>query len=171
MKWSFRILMLLVLLVVGVIMVGYSLPARTTHTRTIMLKQTPEAIFAALDDVQKLLEWNRNVGKVELLPSIDGKQATKKTFKGGMTMTIVTTESLGPTHLTREIRDTDSAFNGSWAYEISPTADGSKVALTEKADIQNPVFRLMVRIFGPTKYMDEHLIDLGKHFSETVPPR
>ena len=29
----------------------------------------------------------------------------------------------------------------------------------------------MVRIFGPTKYMDEHLIDLGKHFSETVPPR
>ena len=113
MKWSFRILMLLVLLVVGVIMVGYSLPARTTHTRTIILKQTPEAIFAALHDVQKLLEWNRNVGKVELLPSIDGKQATKQTFKGGMTMTIVTTESLGPTHLTREIRDTDSAFNGS----------------------------------------------------------
>jgi hypothetical protein len=111
------------------------------------------------------------VEKVELLPSIDGKQATKQTFKGKLTMMIVTTESLGPTHLTREIRDTDGAFKGSWAYEISPTADGSKVAQTEKSDIQNPFFRLMVRIFGPTKYMDEHLIDLGKHFDETVTPR
>jgi len=171
MKWTFRILMLLVLLVVGVVMIGYSLPARTTHTRMILLKQTPEAIFAALDDVQKLPEWNRNVEKVELLPPMDGKQATKQTFKGGMTMTIVTTESLGPTHFAREIRDTHGAFIGSWAYEISPTADGSKVALTEKSDIQNPFFRLMLRIFGPTKYMEEHLIDLGKHFGETVTPR
>ena len=170
MKWTFRILMLLVILVVGVVMIGYSLPARTTHTRTIMLKETPEAIFAALDDVQKLAEWNRNVKKVELLPPIEGKQATKQAFRGGMTMTIVTIESLGPTHLTREIRDTDGAFIGSWAYEISPTADGSKVALTEKSDIQNPFFRLMVRVFGPTKYMDEHLIDLGKRFGQTVTP-
>ena len=56
MKWTFRILMLLVLLVVGAVMMGYSLPARTTHTRMIMLQETPEAIFAALDDVQKLAE-------------------------------------------------------------------------------------------------------------------
>jgi hypothetical protein len=105
------------------------------------------------------------------LPPINGKEATKQTFEGGMTMTIVTAESSPPTHLVREMSDVGGPMVGSWTYEISSTPDGSRVLLTEESTFKNPILRLMVQIFGPTKYMDGHLVDLGKHFGETVTPR
>ena len=40
--------------------------------------------------------------------------------------------------------------------------------LTEVAEFNNPLFRVMTRIFGQTKYMDEHLEDLAKKFGETA---
>jgi hypothetical protein len=40
--------------------------------------------------------------------------------------------------------------------------------LTEVAEFNNPLFRVMTRIFGQTKYMDEHLEDLTKKFGETA---
>ena len=34
--------------------------------------------------------------------------------------------------------------------------------------MKNPFFRLMIKIFGPTKYMDEHLQGMAKNFGETT---
>jgi hypothetical protein len=171
MKWLLRIFSFIVILVVLVLAIGYSIPAHHQLTRTIDLKQTPDAIFAVLADVQKMPEWNHGLVQVEILPPIDGKEATKQTFKGGMTMTIVTAESSPPTHLVREMSDVGGPMIGSWTYGISSTPNGAQIALTEEATFKNPIFRLMVKIFGPTKYMDQHLIDLGKHFDETITPR
>ena len=171
MKWIVRILIIFILIVLLAVVIGFALPARSEHTRGITLKQTPDAIFTALSDVQSMPKWNRNMEKIEMLPPIDGKQATKQTFKGGMTMTIVTAESLAPTHLVREMRDAGGPFVGSWTYEITPADTGSKVVLKEKSEIKNPFFRLMVFIFGPTKYIDEHLVDLAKKFGENVAVR
>jgi ribosome-associated toxin RatA of RatAB toxin-antitoxin module len=168
MKWTARVLGIVIVSLALVIAISFALPAQMKHTRVIILKQTPEKVFAVLSDVEKLPTWNRNLQKVEMLPPIDGKEATKQISKNGMTMTIVTAESLAPTHLVRVVREVSSnAFSRSWTYEITPTADGCQVALTEKSDIKNPIFRLMVRIFGSTRYIDQHLVDLAKHFSET----
>ncbi len=40
--------------------------------------------------------------------------------------------------------------------------------LTEVAEFKNPLFRVMAKIFGQTKYIDEHLEDLAKKFGETA---
>ena len=166
-KWAARVVGILALLIVLAVAVSFALPAKTKHTRLIALKQTPGAVFAVLSDVEKFPTWNRNLEKVERLPPIDGKEATKQTFKGGMTMTVVTTENLAPTHLVRAVREVSgNDFSGSWNYEITPTNEGCEVALTEKSYIKNPMFRLMVWLFGSTKYIDHHLVDLAKHFGE-----
>ena len=168
MKWIARLLGIVILLFALVIAISFALPAQMKHTRVIILKQTPEKVFAVLSDVEKLPAWNRNLQKVEMLPPLDGKETTKQTAKDGMTMTIVTTESLPPTHLVRIVHDVSgNAFSGSWTYEITPTTGGCEVALTEKSYIRNPIFRLMVRVFGSTRYVDQHLVDLAKHFGET----
>ena len=73
-----------------------------------------------------------------MLPPVDGKETTKQTFKGGMTMTIVTAESSPPTHLVREMSDAGGPMVGSWTYEISPASDGSQVVLTEEATFKIP---------------------------------
>jgi hypothetical protein len=171
MQWILRLLGFVILLIAAAILIGLTLPAQTEHTRTIILQQKPETVFAVLTDVKKLPEWNRNMRKIEVLPPIDGKQATKQTFKGGMTMVVVTAQSSSPNLLVREIREGSGPFGGSWTYEIWSKTGGTEVALKERSEINNPFFRVMVKIFGPTKYMDEHLIDLGKRLGETASPR
>jgi hypothetical protein len=83
-------------------------------------------------------------------------------------MTVVTSVSSPPAHLVRTIGDKSAPFADSWSYAIATIPDGSQVALTEQSDVRNPFYRVMMKIFGPTKYMDEHLEDLAKQFGETA---
>ena len=168
MKWIVRILIFLVVLIGVAFAIGYVLPAHTTHTRTITIRQAPAVVFALLADVQGMPKWNRNMEKVEMLPPANGKEATKQTFKGNMVMTIITTESAPPTHLVRTMGDAAAPFSGSWTYEIAPLPEGSQISLTEQSEVKNPIFRLMVKVFGPTKYIDNHLAELAQHFGETA---
>lgn len=162
------ILVVLIVAVGGVWLYASSLPKHTTHTRSIALKQTPDAVFALLADIPSLPKWNANMEKVEMLAPIDGKEAVRETFKGNMQMTVITSESTPPSHLVRTLGDSNAPFTGSWTYEIKSAAGGSDVSLTEDSHVKNPFFRLMIRVFGPTKYMDEHLAGMAKHFGETA---
>lgn len=168
MKILVRLFLLLLLLAAGAYFYARSIPEHQTHTRTTTLKQTPEAIFALLTDMPNFPKWNRNMVKIEMIPPIEGKEATRQTFKGNTTMTIITSESTPPTRLVRSMGDAGSPFVGSWTYEISPTPDGTQVSITEQSTMRQPFFRLMARLFGETKYVDEHLDDMAKHFGETA---
>ena len=168
MKWILRILILLLVLGAIALAIGFALPAQQTYTRSVTLKQTPETIFALLADLPNMPSWNPGVKKIEMLPPIDGKEASRQTLDGNTVITVITTESTPPNHLVRTVGDANGPFSGSWTYDIRATTDGSEVSLTEDATVPNPVFRLMCQIFGPTKYLDEHLTDLAKHFGETA---
>lgn len=170
MKWLLYLVVALFLLVAALFCVGYLLPAQTTIARSITLQAKPDAVFGALADVQHMTDWNRNTEKVEMLPPTEGKETTRQTFKGGMTMTIITAESQPPTHLVRNLGDHSGPFSGSWTYDLSPNDGGTRVVLTEVAGFKNPLFRVMARLFGQTKYIDEHLEDLAKKFGETAKP-
>lgn len=167
MKWLVPGIGVPVAVLVLAITLSFALPAETSHTRVIVLQQTPEAVFTVLSDVEKLPTWSRNLEKVEMLPPIDGKDATRQTFKGGRTLTVVTTESLAPTHLVRTLQDASgTTFSGSWSYEIIPTNEGCEVALTERSHIANRMLRLLVWLSGSTRYIDQQLVDLARHFGE-----
>ena len=104
-----------------------------------------------------------------MLAPVDGKETTRQTFKGGMDMVITTTESSPPNHLVRTVVDSSGSFSGSWTYGITATPDnGSQIVLTEQSEVRNPFFRFPVKVFSPTKYMDEHLEDLAKQFGESA---
>ncbi|HEY6111553.1 MAG TPA: SRPBCC family protein [Chthoniobacterales bacterium] len=167
MKLAARLLGIIVVLVLLAIGISFLLPAQTRHTRVLTLKQTPEAVFTVLSDVEKFPTWNRNLEKIERLPPIAGKEAMKQTFRGGTTLIIVTTESLAPTHLIRTVRTAvGNSFSGSWTYDITPLNDGCDVVLTEKSYIANPMLRLIMRLSGSTRHIDQHLVDLARHFGE-----
>lgn len=168
MKILFRVILVLIAVAAVAYLYARSIPAHQTHIRTTTLKQTPDAIFALLTDLPNFPKWNRNMVKIEMLPPINGKETTRQTFKGNMDMTIITSESTPPKHLVRSMGDIGGPFEGSWTYEITPTIDGSQIVLTEQSTMNNAFFRLMAKLFGPTKYMDEHLQDMAKHFGETA---
>jgi len=103
MKWTLRILVIIVVLIAVVFAIGFISPAHTTHTRTIKLKESPDKVFAVLADIPNMPKWNRNMEKVEMLAPVDGKETSRQTFKGGMDMVITTTEGSPPNHLVRAI--------------------------------------------------------------------
>jgi uncharacterized protein YndB with AHSA1/START domain len=168
MKILFRIIIVLIVLAVAAYLYALSIPAHQVHTRTTILRQSPDAIFTLLTDLPNFPKWNRNMVKIEMLPPIDGKEATRQTFKGNMVMTIITSESTPPSRLVRSMGDIGGPFEGSWTYEITRNADGAQVVVTEQSTMKQPFFRLMSRLFGETKYIDEHLEDMAKYFGETA---
>ena len=168
MKIFLRLVVILILIAGAACLYALTIPEHQVHTRTTTLKQSPDAIFALLTDLPNFPKWNRNMVKIEMLPPVDGKEATRQTFKGNMSMTIVTSESTPPSRLVRSMGDVGGPFEGSWTYAIAPTADGTKVTITEDSTMKQPFFRLMSKLFGETKYIDEHLEDMAKKFGETA---
>jgi hypothetical protein len=169
MEWILIAAGVLVVFVLLLFLIGMLLPRKHVYARSVRLRQTPDAVFSLLADVENLPKWSRNIVAVEKLPPVAGQEATRQTLKGSSRpMTIVTTESTRPSRLVRTIGgDAHAFFSGSWRYDITATADGCQVQLTEDAEISMPPFRLMAKLFGATKYLDEHLLDLGAKFGET----
>ena len=151
--------------------VGAMLPVHQNLRRQITLKRSPEEVFAVLDDLDRMPSWNTSVTKVERLPDENGKEVTRQTMNGHVVMTVITAERVPPSRLVRRTRDEGDHFEGAWIYDIAAQPGGCRVVLTEDSDVKSAMFRVMSRIFGQTKYMDQHLIDLGRRFGETVDVR
>ncbi|MDB6067994.1 MAG: hypothetical protein JWR26_4202 [Pedosphaera sp.] len=147
---------------------GMMLPAEHTITRTVRLRQSPDAVFSALADATEMPKWSHNLASVEALPAVEGREATRQTFKSGLEMTVLTTESVRPTRLTRSTSEVNRRFSASWSYDITPAKGGCQVVLTEKGQISCPGTRLFTYLFGLPKYADEHLQDLAMKFGGTM---
>ena len=66
--------------------------------------------------------------------------------------------------------DTDAPFGGTWTYQIEPVPTGVTVTVTEAGWVNNPVFRLMMKVLGPYATMDWYLTALGRYFGHEVTP-
>jgi hypothetical protein len=63
-----------------------------------------------------------------------------------------------PHKLVTRIADPHLPFGGSWTYEITPTATGCSLTITEHGEIYNPVFRFVARyVQGYTATIDNYL--------------
>lgn len=52
-------------------------------------------------------------------------------------------------------------FGGTWTFEVVPDGTGSRLTITERGEIYNPIFRIMSRyVFGHTATIDRFLTAL-----------
>jgi hypothetical protein len=70
------------------------------------------------------------------------------------------------------IADPDLPFGGTWTYDITPDADGSRLKITEHGEVYNPIFRFMARcVFGHERTMKAYLSALEKKLASESAPR
>ena len=62
-------------------------------------------------------------------------------------MTLETIEASPLSRLVLRIADPDLPFGGKWTYELQPSANGSRVTITEDGEVYNPIFRFMSHVF------------------------
>jgi len=169
MKWLMIVGGVVVAVVVVVVVIGALLPRDHVATVRARIAATPDAVWQAITDVANQPSWRRDVKRVELLPSIDGKTAWRE-HSGNGAIAMVIDRAEAPTHLVTRIADDKLPFGGTWDYVIAPEGSGaSVVTITEHGSVYNPLFRFMSRfVFGHTATMDAYLRSLGNKFSANV---
>lgn len=168
MKWILIALGFLALVVLVTLIAGLLQSAKHSVTRSIDLKQTPEAVFSALDHPDDLPAWSSTVLKVERLPDSNGKPAARLTLAWGhMRMITTQLERTAPRRLVTSMAKEGGPVLGTWTYEITPKDGGCRVVLTETGEITNPFFRVLARLRGLDANITQTLRDLARKFGET----
>lgn len=131
------------LAVVGLIaLAGYFLPVAHVASRSADFKHPPDAVFALVSDLANYSTWwPENGTKVEVV------------------------EAVPPSRLVTRIVG-ETAFGGTWTLDIQPTPTGSRLTITERGEVYNPVFRVLSRfVFGHTSTMESCLAAAGKRLA------
>ena len=171
MKWAFIVGGVIVTLIAVVIIVGAMLPRDHVAAMTARVAATPDVVWSVLIEPAAFPKWRSDIKTVEILaPTPAGPSWREKSSQGAITFVIDTAEV--PRRLVTRIADKNLPFGGSWEYVVE--ADGaasSRVTITERGSIYNPVFRFVSRfIMGHTATIDTYLRALGKHFGEEPRP-
>jgi uncharacterized protein YndB with AHSA1/START domain len=170
MKWLLVAVGILVFLVVIVVGIGYTLPVAHTARRSATLRAAPAAVWAAITDVTAYPTWRGDVESVEVLAPVNGHQSWREKGRNGA-ITYAMERVDPPKRLVARIADTDLAFGGEWEYELSPEGAGTRIVITERGEVYNPLFRFMSRfVMGHTSTIDGYLHALGRKFGETIAP-
>lgn len=170
MKWILIIAVILLLPILVMLVAGLLQPVKHSVTRSIHLNQKPEVVFALLADTTNLPSWSSTVASVEPLSARDGKPAVQCTLKWGrMQMIMTQSECAPPSRLVTIMSKPGGAVLGTWTYQITPDAEGCRVALTEEGELKNPFFQLMARMRGLDANITQTLRDLAKKYGESAP--
>ena len=148
------------LLAVGAIVtgVGYLLPVSHVATHGVVVNAAPNAVFTRISDPATYREWRPDLDSVELLAATPLRWRERS---GGDTITYEVVERSAPTRFVTRIADPDLPFGGTWTWELQPEGTGTRVTITERGDVYNPVFRFMSRfVFSHTATMEKVLRQL-----------
>ena len=121
---------------VGIVaLVGVMLPVKHEASRSAEFNKPAEAVWNLIADPNSYASW------------WDGADVKS-----------VVVESAPPSRLVNKIVD-ETAFGGTWTFEVVPTPSGSRLTITERGEIYNVVFRTLARyVFGYTGTMDSFLL-------------
>ena len=134
MKWILWTVVALAGVVGVVALVGYFLPVAHQASRSAEFDKAPDQVFALIANPDSYNSW----------------------WDGADVKTEVV-ERLPPTKLVTKIVG-ETQFGGTWTFEIAPTPNGSRMTITERGEIYNPVFRTLAKfVFGHTSTMENFL--------------
>ena len=171
MKWIAIAVGVIVAIVVLIVMIGSLLPRDHVATVSARISATPSNVWAVISQPDGFTSWRSDLTRVEMLPSTpSGASWREHSRNGAMTMVIESAES--PRRMVTRIVDKDLPFGGRWEYDILPDgADASRVTVTERGWVSNPIFRFVSRfVMGHTATLDAYLRALGKHFGTEPTP-
>jgi len=154
-----------------VVLIGSLLPKHHVASRAITLRRKPEEEFQLISDFKTAPSWRSNVLDVELLPPSNGHiRYREKGTNGTITMEIVKSDP--PLRMAARIADKGLPFGGMWIFDVSPTAEGCRLNITEQGEIYNPVFRFVSRfLMGYHRTLDTYLQNVSRKFDESSLPR
>ena len=153
--------------------VWYRHPAVTESSGLAIrrIQQAAQQVWALIVDRLHQPTWRLDVTKVESAASPNGKPRWKETMSNGMVVTMEERELDPVKMLVVDIADPDLPFGGTWTYQLSATANGSRLQITEDGFVKPPMYRFFMIFMDPASTMTKYLTFLGRKLGETVTPQ
>jgi hypothetical protein len=156
----------IVLLVAGVVVIGWILPKRHIATRSASYRARPEQLFGLISGSQN---WRPDVLRTDPVSDPAGRELMRETARNGEVITYEVLDRIPPRSMTRRIVTANLPYAGSWTYSLQPGDGVTVVRITEDGEVYNPVFRFMSRfVLGHTGTMDAYLRALGKATGQDI---
>ena len=143
--------------------VGYALPQGHIASRHIELHQAPSQVFALISGPST---WRKGVKKYEVLPDGGGRRWLEvDSYDNEVIYERI--EDNPPRRLVTRIAS-KLPYGGTWTYELTPTATGTDLRITENGEVYNPIFRVLGRfVFGYSSTIEKYLNETAEHFGQT----
>ncbi len=159
------------LLILGFIGLGALQPVGHVAASRAAYSQSPETVWAAISDFQRWPEWNSAADRMQRATDREGKPVWVMVGEWGEMPSIVDVWEPPSRMVTRIPEDAGLGFGGSWTYEIETAPGGATVQITERGEVESPIFRAIMLLTGQHGTLEQFLRDLGKKFGETVEPQ
>lgn len=162
MKWLIRIVAAIAALVGGLAAVGWMLPVAHQASRSAEFRRPPAEVYALVADVRAYPQWWPEISRIEVLKESPGGMTFRQhSSDGPIVMTV--REASPPSRFVTAIDDPDQPFGGTWTFEIVPTpSGGSRLTITERGEIYNPIFRTLARfVIGYSGTIESYLSGAG----------
>jgi Polyketide cyclase / dehydrase and lipid transport len=158
-------------LLAGVVaLVGSRLPIAHVASRSILLRQSPQNVYAVIRDFGSVPTWRSDVTRMEVEEQ-GGRLYFREVGKHG-TVNYELVEDRPAERMVTRIRDTDLGYSGQWTYMFAAENGGTRMTIREDGEVSNVLFRFMSRyIFGHTATIDSYLSSLAKRFGEDATPQ
>ena len=172
--WSRRTLIamlaVLALLLVPVV-VGKFVSKGHVAAGSAVYAQSPERLWEVVSDFETWPDWNSAVTQMARQPDRDGRTVWVAFGEGGEMPSVVEVSEPPRLLVTRIPEDAGIGFHGSWTYEIAAADGGASLRITERGEVDNPVFRFVSLFFDQRATLNRFLTDLGARFGENVTPQ
>ena len=171
MKWLLIAIAVVLGLIALMAMIGAFVSREHRATSTISLRQPVDSVWKVVRDLGGVTSWFPAMQRSDRLPDRDGHEVWRQKI-GGFDTPIIVLEASPPRRLVTQIDpQAGGSFGGTWTYELTPDAGGTRISVTETGWISNPIFRFLSRfVFGYYGSLDGYLKALGKRLDADVKP-
>lgn len=147
----------LAVLVLVVLIVGYSLPAQRVFEKQAVINADVATVFQCVTDVARQPEWRSDVKEIVVHSDTSWTEVPVK----GSPITFSIQKRIDNQVFQIEIVP-PTAFKGLWEGSFAPTANGgTTVTFREVVEIQHPIFRVLSALFFDLNAtMDKYISDL-----------
>jgi hypothetical protein len=167
MKWVLLTVGVLALIVAAMVIIGLLLPRDHVASTTTHINAPPDSVWRPLVEVSEYPRWRPGVRSVDVLSTEGALRWREHTGDGAIAFE--RSEEQRPRHLVTRIVDETLPFGGTWTYDLAPEADGTRLTITERGYVINPLFRFLSRfVFGHHRTQEEFLRGLGRRFGHDV---
>lgn len=146
----------------AILLIGLSLPAQRTFTRTHVFKSPVEKVFEMVTNVEGQASWRSDLKAVQLNSPEAGKERWTEILKNQPPIQFQSTAKILNQRFEMKLKG--QGFTGHWVGEFEPSPNqGTRVSFTETTTVNHPFARVFAYLFVDlNKSIERYIQDLAK---------